>query len=396
MSRKFLKGVGKIKIHEYQAKELLHDFGVEIPRGRVASTPEEARDVCVELGGTSVVKAQVYAGGRGQSGGIILAESPDESQRIARTMIGSRLVTKQTSVDGVPVSKVLVEEPADIVQELYVAITIDRASGGPVIIASSFGGVDIEELSAQEPEKIFQESIDISVGFNLFQGRRLARLMGLKNELVVPFAKNLEAIYSLFQRHDASLVEINPLIVTSDNKLVALDAKLTFDDDALFRHPDILNLADHDQDDPLESEAAGYNISYVKLDGNVGCLVNGAGLAMATMDLVKAAGANPSNFLDVGGSASEEKVSQALNIMLKDKNVEGILVNIFGGILRCDVVAKGIVSAYKSNITDIPLVVRMLGTNADEGKAVLSDAGLNVIFAESLSDVIERLRESLR
>ena len=385
----------KIKIHEYQAKDLLSGYGVPIPWGKVASTAQDARAICQELGGKAVIKAQVYAGGRGEAGGIRLVSSPQEAEEVASSLLGSSLVTAQTGPQGVPVRKVLVEEAAQIAQELYIGLAIDRSFQGPVIIASPCGGIEIEELAVRQPEKIFKEAIDLAIGFQPFKGRRLARFMGLKPKLIGPATQTMVSLYSLFIERDCSLVEINPLVITNDDSLLAVDAKVTLEDDSLFRHLELASLADPEQEEPLEAEASRHHISYVKLDGNVGCLVNGAGLAMATMDLVKGAGARPANFLDVGGSADEEKVAHALGIMLSDPNVKGILVNIFGGILRCDVAARGIVRACTGRRTQIPLVVRILGTNVEEGREILGRSGLNVTFARSLTEVVDKLKATL-
>ena len=366
-----------------------------MPRGQVASTPDEAQAICHDLGGQAVIKAQVYAGGRGKAGGVRLVASPQEGRKYAGSLIGSRLVTAQTGPEGVPVQKVLVEEPVQVEKELYLAITVDRSSQGPVYIASPAGGMEIEEVAAKEPEKIFNEAVDIAVGLQPFQGRRLARALGLDGQLARPAAELMASLYKLFMEQDCSLVEINPLVVTADGTLAAVDAKVNLDDDALFRHADLAPLSDPEQEEPLEVEASQSNIAYVKLDGTVGCLVNGAGLAMATMDLVKGVGASPANFLDVGGGADEEKVAKAVDIMLSDSDVKGVLVNIFGGILRCDIVARGIVKAYEAKDAQIPLVVRMQGTNVDQGREILSSSGLKVTFASSLTEVAEKLKATL-
>lgn len=370
-------------------------YGIPVPRGQVASTPSEAEAVCRDLGGKAVVKAQVHAGGRGKAGGIKVVNSPQEAHDFAASLIGSRLVTAQTGPEGVPVQKVLVEEPAQVARELYLALTVDRAFQGPVFIASAAGGVEIEEVSATDPEKITNEGVDIAVGFQPFQGRRVSHALGLETDQVRPATQIMTAIYKLFMDQDCSLVEINPLIVTANGNLVAVDAKINLEDDALFRHPELVSLADPEQEDPLEVEASQSGISYVKLEGTVGCLVNGAGLAMATMDLVKEAGTAPANFLDVGGSADEDKVAKAVNIMLSDPSVKRILVNIFGGILKSDVVARGIVKAYSQREAKIPLVVRMQGTNVEEGRQILADSGLNVSFASTLIEVEEKLKTAL-
>ena len=366
-----------------------------MPRGWVASTPGEAKTICRELGGRAVIKAQVYAGGRGKAGGVRLVGSPQEAHEYASSLVGSRLITAQTGPEGVPVQKVLVEEPVQVARELYLALTVDRAFQGPAFIASPAGGVEIEEVAARETEKIFNEAVDIAVGLQPFQGRRLARALDLRGEQVRSAAQMMDSVYKLFMELDCSLAEINPLVVTADGRLLAVDAKISLEYDALFRHPNLTSLADPEQEEPLEVAASQARVSYVKLDGTVGCLVNGAGLAMATMDMVKDVGASPANFLDVGGTADEEKVARAVSIMLSDPDVKGILVNIFGGILRNDIVARGIVEACRQRSAQIPLVVRMQGTNADEGRDILSSSGLRVTFASSLSEVAEKLKAGL-
>ena len=381
-----------MKIHEYQAKSVLAGYGVPVPRGGVASTPSEAADITRSLGGRAVIKAQVHAGGRGKSGGIVLVSSAEEAEQAAGSLLGRQLVTPQTGPQGVPVRKVLVEEVAEVSRELYIALTVDRAFRGPVLIASESGGMDIEEVADREPDRIYKEPIDPLIGFQPFQGRRLSYALNLEPELVRAGAQLMGALYRTFLDNDCSLVEINPLAVTDDKRIIALDAKLSFDDDALFRHPELQEMRDPEQDDPFEAQAQEHDISYVKLDGDVGCLVNGAGLAMATMDVIKAAGSGPANFLDVGGGASEEKVAQAFGIMLSDPQVKRVLVNIFGGILRCDIAARGIVKACNERGADLPILVRMLGTNVDEGKAVLRESALNVTFADSLAEVEQKMK----
>ena len=381
-----------MKVHEYQAKSVFARYGVPVPRGGMASTSAEALEMTKSLGGRTVVKAQVHAGGRGKAGGIKLVNTPQEAEQAAATLLGKRLVTPQTGPQGVPVGKVLVEEAAAVDRELYLAITIDRAFQGPMMIASESGGMEIEEVAAREPEKIYKEGIDSLVGFQAFQGRRLSNALNLESGLINPAAQIMQALYRIFIEYDCSLVEVNPLAVTVDRRLIAVDAKLIFDDDSLFRHPELGEMRDLEQEDPFEAQAQEYGISYVKLDGDVGCLVNGAGLAMATMDVIKSAGASPANFLDVGGGASEEKVARAFGIMLSDPQVTRILVNVFGGILRCDIAAKGIVMACKETGAELPILVRMLGTNVDDGKAILKGSGLNVTFADSLSELAERIK----
>jgi len=380
-----------VKIHEYQAKEIMANYGVPVPKGGVASTPAEAREIASQLGGAVVIKAQVYAGGRGKGGGIKTAQSPDEAEKLASQIIGMRLVTHQTSPEGVPVDKVLVEEAMEIARELYLGIVIDSATGLPVIMASEAGGMDIEEVAAKTPEKILKAHIDPMIGFQPFLGRRLAFGMNLDSEQVRPAAQLIGNLYRAFEEKDCSLAEINPLVITSDGRLLALDAKLNLDDNALFRHRDYAELRDPSQEDELEMEASKNNISYIKLDGDVGCMVNGAGLAMATMDIIKLMGAEPANFLDVGGGASEEMVAKAFTILLSDPKVKAALINIFGGILRCDIVARGVIEAAKQIEFKVPVVVRMRGTNVEEGMRLLAESGLPVILAEDLRDAAEKV-----
>ena len=383
-----------MKLHEYQAKTILSRYGVPVPKGEVATTPGEAMDVSRRLGGRAVVKAQVYAGGRGRAGGIRMVNSPDEARQAAEALLGKNLATHQTGPQGVPVHKVLVEEPIEPAAELYLGITIDGALRGPVMIASQDGGVEIEEITATAPEKILREVIDPLLGFLPFQGRRLANGLKIEPELVRPIAQIMEGLYRVFVELDCSLVEINPLAVTGTGTLIALDAKVTLDDSALFRHTDLQELHDPEQEDPLELEASRVGVSYVRLDGDVGCLVNGAGLAMATMDVIRSVGARPANFLDVGGSVNEEKMAQAVGITLSDPQVKQVLVNIFGGILRCDIAARGIVEAFKERGASLPIVARMQGTNMEEGKAILEASGLNVAFASSLAEVVQQMKAS--
>lgn len=380
-----------MKLHEYQGKALLAQYGIPVPRGEVASTSEEAERIASSLGGRIVVKAQVHAGGRGKAGGIRLVSTPQEAREAAAALLGRRLVTYQTGPEGVPVWKVLVAEAVDIAQELYLAVVLDAAARGPVVIASAEGGVEIEEVALRSPEKIVRIAPDPVLGLLPFQGRKMAYALHLPPSLVRPFADMVVGLYRLFVEKDCSLAEINPLAITTDGRLLAVDAKVNLDDDALFRHPDLAALRDREQEDPLEALAADADIAYVRLDGDVGCLVNGAGLAMATMDMVSRAGARPANFLDVGGGASEEKVQQAFTIILDDPRVRRILVNIFGGILRCDVAARGIVGAVRQKGYCPPMVVRMLGTNVEEGRAILRNTGLPVTFVETLQEAAETL-----
>jgi succinyl-CoA synthetase beta subunit len=380
-----------VKIHEYQAKEMFAKYGIPVPKGGVASTPAEAKKIAAELGGRVVIKAQVYAGGRGKGGGIKTAQSLNEVEKLAGEIIGMQLITHQTSANGVPVDKVLVEEEGAIAGELYLGIVIDSAKGMPVIMASEAGGMDIEEVAAKTPEKILKEHVDPMIGFQPFLGRRIAFGLNLKAELIRPMGQLIGNLFRVFKEQDASLVEINPLVITSDGKLLALDAKLNLDDNAVFRHSDYPELRDPAQEDKLDLEAAKHNLSYIRLDGDVGCMVNGAGLAMATMDIIKLMGAEPANFLDVGGGASEEMVSNAFILLLSDPKVKAALVNIFGGILRCDIVARGIIEASKQRDIKVPIVVRMRGTNVEEGLSLLTESGLPIILAKDLKDAAEKV-----
>ena len=383
-----------MKLHEYQAKEIFSRYGIPIPRGHVAATPEEAQEATAAMGGRSVVKAQVHAGGRGKAGGVKLAQSPEAAREAAQELLGQSLVTNQTGPEGVPVNSVLVEELADIKQELYAAITIDRGVRGPVMIVCAAGGMDIEEVAESRPADIHTEPIDPGMGLMPFQARRLTQRLGIEGASARPAVQILSQLYQVFADHDCSLVEINPLIVTGDGGVVALDAKMDLEDDAMFRHQDLQDLRDRSQEDRLEAEAADQDIAYVNLDGDVGCLVNGAGLAMATLDVTNAAGASPANFLDVGGGATDEKVAQAVGIILSDPKVRRVLVNVFGGILRCDVAARGIVLAYQRADSKLPLIVRMLGTNLEEGKSILAESGLNVTFADTLTEAAEAIKNA--
>ncbi|MEX2599837.1 MAG: ADP-forming succinate--CoA ligase subunit beta [Dehalococcoidia bacterium] len=375
-----------MKLHEYQAKALLATFNVPVPQGSVASTPQEAAEATKKLGGKAVVKAQVHAGGRGKAGGVKVVSSPEEASEVAKSLIGSTLVTFQTGPQGAPVHKVLVEQTMEIERELYFSITTDGGRKRPVIIASSEGGVEIEEVAQKEPEKVLTIPIDPLIGFQPFQGRRIAKALGLPANQTRNLVAMADACYRAYMEKDSSMIEINPLVITKTGEMLALDAKVAIDDDAMFRHKADTELRDTTQEDPLEVQASEADIAYVKLDGNVGCLVNGAGLAMATMDTVKFAGAEPANFLDVGGGANEDKISTAIQLMLSDENVERVLVNIFGGILRCDIAARGIVDAYGKAKRQPPLVVRMLGTNVDEGKEILAGSGLKISMADTLQE----------
>ena len=381
-----------MKIHEYQAKEIFARYGIPVPKGRVATTTQEAGEVAAELGGRVVVKAQVHAGGRGKAGGIAVVDSPDAAAEAAERMIGSTLVTFQTGPEGAPVGSVLVEEAVDVDTEMYVGMAIDGSAEGVVAIASAAGGMEIEEVAETTPEKILTVAIDPVLGLQPFQGRKLAYGLDVPPALNRPVAGMMSALYDLFVGNDCSLVEINPLGITADGRALAMDAKINIDDDALFRRRDISGMRDVDQEDPLEVEASEFDINYVKLDGDVGCIVNGAGLAMATMDVTHAAGASPANFLDIGGGADEEKVAKALDIVLSDESVERVLVNIFGGILRCDVAARGIILAAERAPDKMrPMVVRMLGTNADEGREALANSGLDVALVDDLSGASQAL-----
>ena len=380
-----------MKLHEHQAKAILKSYGVPVPRGGVVSSGAEAKALTGELGGKAVLKAQVHAGGRGKAGGVAPVGSPDEADDAASMLLGKQLVTAQTGPEGVPVRKLLVEETAQVSRELYLAIMVDRVVRGPVIIASDAGGMEIEEVAAREPGRIHREAVDPLLGFQPFQGRRLASALGLDTKLARPASQIMGALYRVFVDHDCSLVEINPLAVTGDGRVIALDAKLELEDDSLFRHGGLTDLRDVEQENPFEARAREYGIAYVKLDGEVGCLVNGAGLAMATLDVISAAGTSPANFLDVGGGASEEKVAEAFGIILSDPQVKRVLVNVFGGILRCDIAARGIARACREHGKSPPILARMLGTNVEEGKAILGESGLDVTFADSLEEVAEKL-----
>ena len=382
-----------MKVHEYQAKALLSEAGVPVPDGRVASTPAEASEVAASLGGKAVVKAQVHAGGRGKAGGIRVVASAQEANSAATSLLGSTLVTVQTGPEGVPVGYVLVEEALEVETEMYVGIVVDGAAGGVVVMVSEAGGVDIEQVAERTPEKLLKAVVDPMLGLMPFQARALAYGLDVAPEHVRTISGLLGRLYDLFDDKDCSLAEINPLVVTADGRVVAADAKLVLDDDALFRHPDLQKLHDPGQEEPLEARAGEYDISYVKLGGDVGCIVNGAGLAMATMDVTTEAGAAPANFLDVGGGADEEKVAQALKIILSDSTVRTVLVNVFGGILRCDVVARGILAASDAMPEAVrPLVVRMLGTNAEEGRRLLIESSLDVTVVEDLTAAADAIR----
>jgi succinyl-CoA synthetase beta subunit len=376
-----------MKIHEYQAKAILARHGVPVPRGEVAFNASEAGEVARRLGGgLVVVKAQIHAGGRGKGGGVKLAKSPDEAERIASQMIGMTLVTHQTGPEGRVVSRVLVEEGLQMARELYLSIVLDRASGKPVVMASAAGGMDIEEVAASTPDQIIRVYVEPGVGLVPYQARQLGFAVGLDGPQVSRAVKLVTALYDAFIATDASLVEINPLVVTAAGDLLALDAKMNFDDNALYRHQDVKDLRDLGEEDPLEIEASKYSLNYIHLDGNIGCMVNGAGLAMATMDIIKLAGGEPANFLDVGGGANAEQIRNAFRILMSDKNVKAVLINIFGGILRCDVLAQGVIGAVKELGVPVPIVIRMEGTNVDEGKRLLRESGMNFTTADSMGE----------
>ncbi len=380
-----------MKIHEYQAKQTLSRFGVTTPRGDVAYSAEEARSIAERLGGTVVVKAQIHAGGRGKAGGVKLAHGSNEAERLADEMLGKKLVTVQTGPEGRVVRRVLIEEGLEVARELYLGLVIDRASMRPVFMASTEGGVEIEVVAAEHPEKILKEFIDPALGFQSFQARKLAFGLGLDAKLVPEAARFFASLYRAFEQTDASLVEINPFVVTRDGRLLALDAKMNFDDNALSRHKDIRELRDLDEEDPLEVKASNYNLNYIRLSGNVGCMVNGAGLAMSTMDIIQYAGGQPANFLDVGGGANEDQVRRGFEIILSDAHVQAVLINIFGGIMRCDIVANGVVAAAKSLGIKVPIVVRLEGTNVELGQKILRESGLNFTVAHGMKDAAEKV-----
>ncbi|RJQ72378.1 MAG: ADP-forming succinate--CoA ligase subunit beta [Desulfobacteraceae bacterium] len=381
-----------MKIHEYQAKTLFQRYGVPIPKGAVAFSAEEARAVAEDLGGFPVVvKAQIHAGGRGKGGGVKLARSLDEVQSVAGQMIGMNLVTHQTGPEGRLVKKVLVEQGLNIAKELYLSIIADRASAKIVLMASEAGGMDIEAVAEQTPEKIIKVFVNPLTGLQAYHGLQVAYGLHLEDAAVKPLVQLLNSLYRLFSEYDASLVEINPLVITAEQSVLALDAKINFDDNALFRHKDILEFRDLDEENPLEIEASKFNLNYINLDGNVGNMVNGAGLAMATMDIIKLAGARPANFLDVGGGANAEMVENGFRIILSDPHVKGILINIFGGILRCDVLAEGVVNAARKTGIKVPVVVRMEGTNVEQGRRILAESGLNLTPAVDLKDAARKV-----
>ena len=380
-----------MNIHEYQAKELLKRYGVPVPLGKVVSTPQEARGAAVELGGRCVVKAQIHAGGRGKAGGVKLARDPADAEKKVAEILGKNLVTHQTGPEGRQVRKVLIEQGLNIDRELYLGMVLDRAQSRIAVICSAEGGVEIEEVAAKNPEKILKELIDPAVGLLPFQCRKLAFALGMPAESVGKLTAMMQALYRAFDECDCSLAEINPLVLTKEGQVIALDAKMNFDSNAFFRQKEILALRDLHEEDPREIEASKYDLSYISLDGNIACMVNGAGLAMATMDIIKLCGGEPANFLDVGGGANQEKVAQAFKILLADARVRGVLINIFGGIMRCDVLAQGVVDAARELKVNVPLVVRMQGTNVDIGKKILADSGLPIISAETMVEAAEKI-----
>ncbi len=380
-----------MKIHEYQAKQILAKYGVQIPRGEVAETPDKAAEIAQKIGPRVVLKAQIHAGGRGKGGGIKLVNSPQEAKETASQMIGMTLITHQTGPEGKVVKRLLVEEALDIARELYLGLVIDRAREAAVVMASPEGGVEIEKVAAEHPELIFKEYINPAIGLAGFQARQLAFRLGLSGEAFKQGVKFISGLYRAFEGSDASLAEINPLLVTKQGGVLALDAKMNFDDNALGRHPDIAAMRDLNEESPLEVEASKYNLNYIKLDGTVGCMVNGAGLAMATMDIIMLSGGMPANFLDVGGGVSEEAVTNAFKILVADKDVKAALINIFGGIVRCDLVASGIVKAAKEVGLKIPLVVRLKGTNMEEGKKILAASGMSFRSADTMKEAAEKV-----
>src|SRR6476646_9021101 len=381
-----------MKIHEYQAKAILARHGVPVPRGEIAFTADEARAVADRLGGgTVVVKAQIHAGGRGKGGGVKVAKSAAEARDLAGKIIGMRLVTHQTGPAGRNVTRVLVEEGLQMTRELYMGLVIDRSTQRTVVMVSSEGGVEIEKVAEETPDKIHKAFVHPALGLQPFEARRLAFALGLSGDQIGKAVKLMMATYQTFIATDASLLEINPLVVTAGGELLALDAKMTFDDNALYRHPDLKELRDLGEEEPLEIEASKFSLNYIKLDGTIGCMVNGAGLAMATMDIIKLAGGEPANFLDVGGGASQERVEAAFRILLADENVKAVLINIFGGIVRCDVLAAGVIAAVKELGVRVPIVIRMEGTNVEQGKQMLRDSGLNFTTADTMSEAAERV-----
>jgi succinyl-CoA synthetase beta subunit len=388
-----------MNIHEYQAKELMEKFGVATPKGKVAESPEQAEAIANEIGGSNlVIKAQIHAGGRGKGtfksgfkGGVHLTDSPSKIKEFASKMLGQVLVTHQTGPEGRLVNKVLIAESTSIEKELYFAIVMDRASQCPVVIASTEGGVDIEAVAEKTPEKILRELVDPALGLQPFQALKIAKALGLSGETMKQGVKLIQNLFTTFLKSDCSLLEINPLVITKENKVLALDAKFNFDDNALYRHPEVVAYRDTAEEDPREVEASKFNLNYIGLDGNIACMVNGAGLAMATMDIIQYAGGKPANFLDVGGGASEQQVTEAFKLLASDKNVKAILVNIFGGIMKCDVIAQGVMNAAKIVKLQVPLVVRLEGTNVEQGKKLLKESGMAIIAADDLADAAKKV-----
>jgi len=386
-----------MNIHEFQAKEILRRFGVAVPRGVVVTTAAEAQAAAQQLGeGVTVVKAQIHAGGRGKGGGVKVVKSPQEAAEKARQMLGKNLVTHQTGPEGRQVRRVLVEQGVEIERELYLAMVLDRAQSRVTVICSSEGGVDIEEVAAKTPQKILKETVDPVIGLATFQCRRLAFALNIPAELIGKAVAVMQGLYRAFEETDASLAEINPLIITKDGQIMALDAKMNFDSNAFFRQKEVVALRDLDEEDPREVEASQYDLSYISLDGNIACMVNGAGLAMATMDIIKHYGGEPANFLDVGGGADQEKVAEAFRILLADSRVRGVLINIFGGIMRCDVLAQGVVDAARELKITVPLVVRMQGTNVEQGRQILEGSGLTIISADTMAEAAEKIVKAVK
>ncbi|HBA26385.1 MAG TPA: ADP-forming succinate--CoA ligase subunit beta [Nitrospinae bacterium] len=388
-----------MNIHEYQAKELLSKYGVSVPKGRVAFTPDEAEETAkgiLKNNSVCVVKAQIHAGGRGKAGGVKLAKSHSEARQYAEGMLGKKLITHQTGPEGKEVKKVLIEEGCNIGRELYLGMVVDRAAQRVVVMASSDGGVEIEEVAAKSPEKILKEYVDPAVGLIPFQARKLAFGLGIDKSLVNKTVKFMDGLYKAFIETDASMAEINPLVITKDGNILALDAKMGFDDNGLFRHKEVHDMRDLDEEDPKEIEASRHSLNYVALDGNIGCMVNGAGLAMATMDIIKLYGGMPANFLDVGGGANKEQVTAAFKILMSDAKVKAVLINIFGGIMRCDIIAEGVIAAVKEVGIKVPLVVRLQGTNVELGRKILSESGLNIITAEKMDEAGEKVVNAVK
>jgi succinyl-CoA synthetase beta subunit len=390
-------GRNRMKVHEYQAKEILKNYGVPIPKGGVAETPEEARKIAEEIGGKAlVVKAQIHAGGRGKGGGVAVVNSADEAERTAEKILGMTLVTHQTGPEGRIVRKVLVEEGVDIKEELYLGVVIDRSKACPVIMASREGGVEIEKVAEEAPAKIVKEWINPIIGFRPFQMNKIGYALEFEPGQVEKMKSSLLGLYRAFHEKDCLLAEINPLVLTGSGDFIALDAKMNFDDNGLFRHKEIVALRDLDEEAPLEIEASKYNLNYIKLDGNVGCMVNGAGLAMATMDIIKIVGAEPANFLDVGGGATTEMVKNGFKILMADPDVRVVFINIFGGILRCDTLARGVTEAVREVKVNVPVVVRLEGTNVEEGRRILKESGLHFVMGVGMNDAAEKVAEALR